>query len=151
MQALLAVRDWNFWLSACASLPFWALKSDPDPEADELAAALGVGEEVLATEEALAAEEEPAAEEETAAEEELAADAAEEAEEEAEPFPAPLPPGTPGDWTIASSCCPAGTVPPGFAGQLPGGFTGAVRPKGMVPAWPTALPFANFVGSTPWN
>jgi hypothetical protein len=38
VQALSAVRDWNFWLSACASLPFCALK--PDPEADELAAAL---------------------------------------------------------------------------------------------------------------
>jgi hypothetical protein len=36
VQGLLAVRDWNFWLSACASLPFCALK----PEADELAAAL---------------------------------------------------------------------------------------------------------------
>jgi hypothetical protein len=42
VQALSAVNDWNFWLSACASLPFCALKSDP--EDDELDTALGVGD-----------------------------------------------------------------------------------------------------------
>jgi hypothetical protein len=38
VQALSAVRDLNFRLRAWASFPFCALK--PDPEADELAAAL---------------------------------------------------------------------------------------------------------------
>jgi len=38
---------------------------------------------------------------------------AEDAEEEfcVVPLPAPLPPGTPGDWTRLLSCCPAGTGP----------------------------------------
>jgi hypothetical protein len=136
VQGLSAVKDTNFWLSACASLPFWALKPDA------AAAALGVGEDVLAAD---------------AAEGAVAWVAEPDAEEEAEevlcvvPFPAPLPPGTPGDWTIASSCCPAGTGPEVRAGQLPAGFRGAVWPNGIVPAPPTALPFANLLGFTPWN
>ena len=110
MQGLLAVRDWNFWLRACASLPFCALKPAGD---DELAAALGVGGGVLA------------------------ADATEDgvdwvAEADTEggefgvvPFPALFPAATPGDWTRLTSCCPAVIGPEGFAGQLPGGFRGA--------------------------
>ena len=141
MQALSAVRDWNFWLSACASLPFCALK--PDPEAVVLVTALGVGEEgvlpadVAADEVTWAAEPD---EEEGAAEEFCDV-----------PFPAPLPPGTPGDWTRLSSCAPAVIGPDGFAGQLPGGFKGPFWPNGIVPGAPTELPSANFVGFTPWN
>jgi hypothetical protein len=121
-------------------LPFCALK--PDPEADELVAALGVGGEVVLA--ADAAEDGAAWVAET--------DAEEEAEEEfcVVPFPA-LPPGTPGDWTRSVSCCPAGIGPAGFAGQLPGGLRGPLWPNGVVPAPPTVLPFANFVGFTPWN
>jgi hypothetical protein len=132
VQGLLAVRDWNFWLSACASLPFCALK-DPDPEADELLAALGVGGG-----DALAAD---------AAEGEVAWVAEAAAPEAA----APLPPGTPGDWTRSASCCPSAIGPEGFAGQLPGGFRGALRPNGIVPEAPSVLPSANLLGFTPWN
>jgi hypothetical protein len=39
--------------------------------------------------------------------------------------PAALP-TLPGDLTISESCTPSGMVPLGFAGQLPGGFTGVV-------------------------
>jgi hypothetical protein len=60
----------------------------------------------------------------------------------AAPFPARLHPGTPGDWMRSESCCPSGTGPDGFAGQLPGGFRGAFWPNG---------PSANLLGSTPWN
>ncbi len=117
VQGLAAVRDWNFWLRACASLPFCALK----PEA-AAAAALGArGADVLA------------------------ADAAEDGVDWA------AAPATPGDWTISVSCCPSGIGPEGFAGQLPGGFRGAFWPNGIVPLAPTALPSANFLGSTPWN
>jgi len=141
VQGLLAVRDWNFWLSACASLPFCALK--PDPVADELVAAPGVGEgDVLAAD---------------VAEDGVAWVAGPDAEEGTRgdfcvvPFPAPLPPGTPGDWTRSVSCCPSGIGPEGFAGQLPGGFKGPFWPNGIVPGAPTVLPSANFLGSTPWN
>ena len=137
MQELSGVKDWNFWLSACASLPFCALKSDPDPEADELAAALGVGAgDVLAAD---------AAEDEVAWVEEF------DTEEEAVLFPALLPPMTPGDWTRSSSCCPAGTGPEGFAGQLPGGFTAAFWPNGIVPAAPGLRLPTNKLGFVPWN
>lgn len=78
---------------------------------------------------------------------------AEDAEEEfcVVPLPAPLPPGTPGDWTRLLSCCPAGTGPEVWAGQLPAGFTGAFWPSGIVPGWPAVLPSANLLGFTPWN
>lgn len=135
MQGLSGVRDWNFSLSACASLPFCALKSDP--EADELVAALGVGAgDVLAAD---------ATVDEVAWVEEF------DAEEGAVLFPALLPPGTPGDWTISSSCCPAAIGPEGFAGQLPGGFTAAFNPNGIVPGAPVARPPTNLVGFVPWN
>jgi len=94
-----------------------------------------------------------------AAEDELAWVAEPDVEEGAEevfcvaivPFPAPLPPGTPGDWTRSESCCPSGTGPDGFAGQLPGGFKGAFWPNGIVPGAPSVLPSVNLLGSTPWN
>ncbi len=126
----MAVRDWNFWLSACASLPFCALKPDPEAAADELPTAEGVG---------VAWAGEPDAEEGAGG------------EFCAAPLPAPLPPGTPGDWTRASSCCPSGIGPEVCAGQLPGGFRLAFWPKGIVPGWPAWLPSANLLGFTPWN
>ena len=46
----------------------------------------------------------------------------------------------PGSCVMLTSCCPSGTGPLGFAGQLPGGLRGLLWPKGMVPAWPTAMP-----------
>jgi hypothetical protein len=154
VQALLAVRDWNFWLSACASLPFCALNPDPE-EADELVTALGVGEggvlpaDVAADEVAWAAESDAADEVTWAPESDEEEGAAEEFCDV--PFPAPLPPGTPGDWTRSSSCAPAVIGPDGFAGQLPGGFRGPFWPNGIVPGAPAELPSANFVGFTPWN
>jgi len=130
------------------------LKPDPDPEADELLTALGVGEMGVlvpdAAEDGVTWAAETVAE--TDAEDEVAWVPAPDAEERAEEefcvvlFPAPLPPGT-----RSTSCCPAGTGPDGFAGQLPGGFTAAFWPNGIVPGAPTVLPSANFLGSTPWN
>jgi hypothetical protein len=180
VQALSAVRELNFRLSAWASFPFCALKPDPDPEADELVAAVGVG---VRDELAVDAAEDGVAWVAVGVEDVLEADAAEDgvawvavgvgdvlladaaedgvtwaAESDAEeggfcvvPFAAPLPPGAPGELTISVSCCPAGTGPEGFAGQLPGGFRGPFWPNGIVPGAPSALPSANFLGSTPSN
>jgi hypothetical protein len=61
----------------------------------------------------------------------------------------PLPEGTPGDDTWLTSCVPSAIGPLGWAGQLPGGFKGAVWPNGIVPWAPTwALP-KNILGLTP--
>jgi len=85
VQELSAVRDWNCWLSACASLPFCTLKpaADPDPAADDVAADEGVGVGELLTRDA------------------GVADDAEEGAGEGfdELLPAALPEGTPGDET----------------------------------------------------
>jgi hypothetical protein len=84
------------------------------------------------------------------AEEELVA--ADDAEEAAlDELLAPPAEGTPGDDTILFSCAPAVIGPEGFAGQLPGGFTGELCPNGMVPGAPTARPPTNLVKLAPWN
>ena len=127
-----------------------------------MVAALGVGGDVLAagaTEDVILAGDLLAGDllAAGAAEDGVAGVAEPDADEEAGegfgvvPFPAPLPPGTPGDWTLSVSCVPSGIGPEGFAGQLPAGFRGAFRPSGIVPGAPTVLPSANFLGSEPWN
>jgi len=88
------------------------------------------------------------------AEEELAAadDAEEAALDELPLLPAllvPLPEGTPGEETILFSCAPAVIGPEGFAGQLPGGFTGELCPSGIVPGAPTARPPTKLVKLAP--
>ncbi len=165
MQGLSGVRDWNFWLSACASLPFCALKPDPEAEADELVAPEGAGVGVGDPEDGMVGVGEPDAGGGVWAAESDAGGGVWAAEPDAEggvegfcavplpvlPLPVPVPPGTPGDWTRSVSCSPAGTGPEVCAGQLPGGFTGVVWPNGIVPGAPTWLPPTNLLRSTPWN
>lgn len=66
---------------------------------------------------------------------------------------APLEPddGVPGESVISVSWLPSVMGPEGLAGQDPGGERGVVKPKGMVPAAPTASPPTNVVWSSPWN
>lgn len=137
MQVLSAVRDWNFWLSACASLPFCALKPGADPvPVDDLTAGDGVGVGVVLAEDAVAA-----------------GDAEEGAGEGLGvlplPLPAPLPEGTPGDETRSTSCDPSAIGPEVCAGQLPGGFRMAFWLNGIVPGSPALRLFVNWVGFAP--
>jgi hypothetical protein len=59
--------------------------------------------------------------------------------------------GVPGDETSSDSCVPSAMGPDGFAGQEPGGLTGVLRPNGIVPAPPSAWPFAKVCWFEPWN
>ena len=61
------------------------------------------------------------------------------------------PEGVPGDEVISVSCVPSAMGPVGLAGHEPGGETGAVRPKGMVPGEPTARLPTKVVWLSPWN
>lgn len=56
-----------------------------------------------------------------------------------------------GTVVISVSWDPSAMGPPGLAGQDPGGLTGEVIPKGMVPGAPTANPPTNVFGLTPLN
>lgn len=58
---------------------------------------------------------------------------------------------TPGSCVMSTSWLPPAIGPLGLAGQEPAGETGALRPKGMVPVPPTAMPPTNVVKSAPWN
>jgi len=150
VQELSAVRDWNCWLSVCASLPFCTLKPDPDPdpEADDVAADDGTGDAASA-----AAAAEDGAEDGAAGVGESDAEegAAEGVDALPLPLAAPVPEGTPGDETRSVSCDPAAIGPEVCAGQLPGGFKMAVWPNGIVPGAPAATPPVNWVRLAPWN
>ena len=158
MQGLLGVSDWNCWLSACASLPFWTAKPfEPDAWADGAAAAEGeLGAAGVTTAEAVA--DATTAEGDVAvAEAELVRGVTEDwaCEGDGEfwelPLAAPVPEGRPEDETMSESCSPLGTGADGLAGQLPGGFRTCDWPKGIVPGWPALRPPVNCVGFTPWN
>jgi len=99
VQGLSVVNDWNFWLSAWASLPFWTAKPfEPDDE--------GV-------------EEEDAEEVAGGATDELAGEGVFDGVGETEdgfcvlPLPDPVFDGTPGDDTWSTSCVPSGIGPDG--------------------------------------
>ena len=57
----------------------------------------------------------------------------------------------PGSCVTSVSCVPSAMGPAGFAGQSPKGESGAERPKGIVPAAPSARPPTNVCWSAPWN
>lgn len=97
----------NWALSFCASRPFWSLNPPAAAAVDEVGAGT---------------DEEGADDEEEALVAGLGRDCGE----------APAPP-TPGFCVKSTSCVPSAMGPPGLAGQEPGGFRGAVLPKGMVP------------------
>jgi hypothetical protein len=67
------------------------------------------------------------------------------------PAPAPELPGTPGFCVMSVSWVPSAIGPEGLAKQEPGGETGLVRPKGIVPGAPTCRPPTKVVGLEPWN
>lgn len=99
VQGLSAVNDANFWLSACASLPFWTAKPfEPD--------AGGVGEED-AEEVAGGEDEEPAGEGVFDGVEEVGGGFC------VLPLPDPVFEGMPGDDTWSTSCVPSGIGPDG--------------------------------------
>jgi hypothetical protein len=147
VQELPAVSVANIALSFCASWPFWSWKSEPPPPAVEdavtvaplamvvvgFAAGADVGELPLPPE----------------------PDAPLAPELAAPVDPGELEPdddaGVPGDETASDSCVPSAMGPDGFAGHAPGGLKGVLRPNGIVPAPPSAWPFAKVCWFEPWN
>lgn len=153
MQEEVAVSAANCAFSFCASRAFWSWNEDADEVAVAVAAADVVAAAVVvaatSVEVALALTVESSQSESESSSLELSS-SEESLEESADP-PSAAMFCRPGSWVTSVSCVPSAMGPAVLAGHEPRTARGALCPKGMVPAAPSASPPTNVFWLAPSN